>query len=449
MMGRPLLRSGLGRALAVSLLLVLLLGSAADAATRIVPLGDSLTRSMTVTDDGGVHPSYRYWLLTRLNDNGYSVDFVGSLTSPSFPGYSFDLGNEGHGGYTIGEIVDGVAGSGEGRLSSWLTGYFPDVALVLIGTNDVLADTPMDTRYANLGRLVDTLRNRNPRIVIFLAKLPPTGDPFRNDAHGLIEFNTRLPGWASGKSTSSSPVRVVDCYSGYDGRVDNQATRYIHPDESGERKIADRFYSALASYLETGAVTPMPTPSPTRTPPPTVTAIPTRTPTPTVTAIPTRTPTPTMTATPTPTRTPNPTPTASPTRTPTPTPTPTATPTETPTPTPTPLPTAITPPPTSTPTPLPVEVVTASATPTPVPVTTAPAATPTFGSGKRYAIGNPGSFLGTRFGSGGAAAAARGSRSVTVNATALRPGDRAYGLTPPAGQFVRWYPAARWAAGLH
>ncbi|MEN6342618.1 MAG: SGNH/GDSL hydrolase family protein [Methanospirillum sp.] len=418
----------------MSLLLVLLLGTAADAATRIVPLGDSLTRSMIGTDDGGVHPSYRYWLWQKLIDNGYSVDFVGSSTSPTFPGYSFDQGNEGHGGYTIGEIVDGVSGSGEGRLSSWLTGYFPDVALVLIGTNDVLADTPMDTRFANLGRLVTTLRNRNPRIAIFLAKLPPTGDPFRNDAHGLIEFNGRLPGWASGESTSSSPISVVDLYSGYDGRTDNQATRYIHPDESGERKIADRFYAALASYLDTGTVSGTTAPTPTRTPAPTPTATPVRTPTPT--------PTPTPTAIQTTTSTP--TPTATPSRTPTPAPTPVATPTETFAPTATP-----TEPPTPTPMPTPGVVITASATPTPVPTTIVPAATPTPRFGRRYAIGYPGSFLGARFGAGGAAAAARGTPSGTANATALGPGDRAYGLTPPAGSFIRWYPAARWAAGLH
>jgi hypothetical protein len=30
----------------------------------------------------------------------------------------------------------------------------------------------------------------------------------------------------------------------------------------------------------------------------------------------------------------------------------------------------------------------------------------------------------------------------------LKPGSRAYGITPPAGRFIRWYPAARWAAGI-
>ena len=43
MIRRPPLRPGIGRVLAVSLLLALLLAGTADAATRIVPIGDSLT----------------------------------------------------------------------------------------------------------------------------------------------------------------------------------------------------------------------------------------------------------------------------------------------------------------------------------------------------------------------------------------------------------------------
>ena len=114
--------------------------------------------------------------------------------------------------------------------------------------------------------------------------------------------------------------------------------------------------------------------------------------------------------------------------------------TATPTPTPTPTETA-----TPTPTPVPVAVVTASATPTPVPAVIAPAATPTWG--RRYAIGDPGSFLGTKFSPNGTATGT-GSKSVASSEATLKPGSRAYGITPPAGKFVRWYPAARWAAGI-
>lgn len=82
------------------------------------------------------------------------------------------------------------------------------------------------------------------------------------------------------------------------------------------------------------------------------------------------------------------------------------------------------------------------------PTVITPGAQPTFGVGKRYAIGNPGSFIGTRFGSGGATDDTTDRRTVTGPEATLKPGSRAYGITPPAGKFVRWYPEARWKAGI-
>lgn len=83
-----------------------------------------------------------------------------------------------------------------------------------------------------------------------------------------------------------------------------------------------------------------------------------------------------------------------------------------------------------------------------VPTAIVPGAQPTFGFGKRYAIGNPGSYLGTRFGSGGTPSDTSGPIAVTGPQATLKPGSRAYGITPPAGRFIRWYPAARWQAGI-
>ena len=246
-----------------AVLLALVAGATADATTRIVPLGDSITKGMLHTDDGASHPTYRYWLWQKLRSNGYDVDFVGSWSEPNFPGYSFDQQNEGHGGYTIGGILNGVPDDPSHYLSTWLRSYTPDVALVVLGTNDVLANTAMSTRFSNLNGVVQTLRSKNPKIRIFIAKLPPTGDSYRNTNSGLITFNNQLPGWVSARSTTQSPITVVDLYSGYDGRADNQAGRYIHPDESGERKIADRFYAAITPYLSKGGTsTPTPTPTP-------------------------------------------------------------------------------------------------------------------------------------------------------------------------------------------
>ncbi len=82
------------------------------------------------------------------------------------------------------------------------------------------------------------------------------------------------------------------------------------------------------------------------------------------------------------------------------------------------------------------------------PIAVSPTIQPKPGFGKRYAVGNPGSFLGTKYGSGGTSTDTKGSRRVTTTDAVLKPGSRSYGLTPPKGQFVRWYPAARWGAGI-
>ncbi len=82
------------------------------------------------------------------------------------------------------------------------------------------------------------------------------------------------------------------------------------------------------------------------------------------------------------------------------------------------------------------------------PAVIAPGVQPAFGVGKRYAVGNPGSFIGTRFGSGGTAVDTTNRTTATGAEVTLKPGSRAYGITPPAGKFVRWYPEARWKAGI-
>ena len=94
-------------------------------------------------------------------------------------------------------------------------------------------------------------------------------------------------------------------------------------------------------------------------------------------------------------------------------------------------------------------VVVTTPSPVPQPAVT-PAATPGASRtwGRRYAVGNPGTFLGSRSATGSAPSVTT-TRRVAAVGPALEPGSRSYGITPPAaGSFARWYPAARWAAGI-
>jgi lysophospholipase L1-like esterase len=249
--------------IALALCLGLACTPAVTATVKIMPLGDSLTKGLTDTTEAASHPTYRYWLWNELKSKGYDVDFVGSWTDPNFD-VNFDQDNEGHGGYTTSGILDGVEGDAQGRLADWLTGYTPDIALVMLGTNDVLNNVPTQHSIYSLGRIIDTIRQKNPNVRILLAQIPSTSIPRDN----LLALNAAIPGLAAQKSTAQSPVTVVDMYTGFDGVADTQDGG-VHPDASGEHKIAAKWYAALAPMVPvspTSTPTPVPTPVPTQIP---------------------------------------------------------------------------------------------------------------------------------------------------------------------------------------
>jgi acyl-CoA thioesterase-1 len=93
---------------------------------------------------------------------------------PDFPNVSSDQHNEGHGGYTTDEIPHGVPGDQwePGYLSDWVHLYDYDMVLLLIGTNDVLHGVPTNQSATNIEKIITVLRQKNPRVTIFLAILP-------------------------------------------------------------------------------------------------------------------------------------------------------------------------------------------------------------------------------------------------------------------------------------
>ncbi|MEN6342668.1 MAG: GDSL-type esterase/lipase family protein [Methanospirillum sp.] len=229
-------RSGAGLLLAALVLVVALCG-AASAAVQILPLGDSITHG-GVGGDGVLHPSYRAPLYQGLQAEGYDVDFVGSEHVPALPD-GLDPDNEGHPGYTAGQILAGLPG--------WLGSYPPpQIALVHLGTNDVAQSVSNDRTIADLTSIIGTLRARNPSMTILVAQIIPTSTWSINNS--IVTLNQRIAGLAS-LSTAQSPVVIVDQWSGYDGIADNQADG-VHPLASGEAKMAARWEAALTPYLD-------------------------------------------------------------------------------------------------------------------------------------------------------------------------------------------------------
>ncbi|MEE1928989.1 ricin-type beta-trefoil lectin domain protein [Streptomyces sp. TRM 70351] len=198
-----------------------------------MPLGDSIT---------GSPGCWRAMLYERITGSGRAADFVGTLNTPHC-GVPFDADNEGHGGF----LATGIAR--ENRLPGWLAATRPDVVLVHLGTNDMWSSVPAADVLSAYTTLVRQMRAANPRMRVIVAQLIPLRPEGCTGCDERVRaLNAAIPGWARAQSTAQSPVTVVDQYTGFDTAADTYDG--VHPVASGDRKIADRWFPALAAALD-------------------------------------------------------------------------------------------------------------------------------------------------------------------------------------------------------
>lgn len=201
------------------------------ALTRVMPLGDSITQS------DGDHRSYRYYLYNNLIQSGYSVDFVGSMIvnrNGNPTSFDFDQNHEGHQGFRADQILASV--------DDWVRDADPDIVLLHVGTNDLLQLQSTSSTATEIGQIIDAIRSVNSSIKILLAQILPING---KDSE-VADLNSRIANIAASKNTAQSPVLLVNMNGGfstgdlYDG---------VHPNDTGERKMADEWYDALEALL--------------------------------------------------------------------------------------------------------------------------------------------------------------------------------------------------------
>jgi lysophospholipase L1-like esterase len=231
--------------------------SAAAEPVRVMPLGDSIT---------GSPGCWRALLWNRLQGTGYTnVDFVGTLP-PQGCGVAYDGDNEGHGGFLATNIAN------QNLLPGWLSATRPNVVLMHLGTNDVWSNISPTTILTAFGTLVDQMRASNPDMRILVARIIPMNPASCPQcAQRTIDFNAAIPQWAAGKTTTRSPIVVVDQWTGFNTASDTYDG--VHPNAAGDQKLSDRWYQPLTAILNgimpTQPPTPSATPSRTPTAPPT------------------------------------------------------------------------------------------------------------------------------------------------------------------------------------
>jgi lysophospholipase L1-like esterase len=205
----------------------------AQAQTRIMPLGDSIT---------GSPGCWRALLWNDLQSHGFtSIDFVGTLPTQGC-GVAHDGDNEGHGGFLAVNIAN------QNLLPPWLSATRPDIVMMHLGTNDVWSALTPATILTAFSKLVDQMRAQNPNMRILVAQIIPMNPPSCPEcAARVVAFNAAIPSWAAGKTTSQSPIVVVDQWTGFNDATDT--TDGVHPIDPGNRKIADRWFPALTALL--------------------------------------------------------------------------------------------------------------------------------------------------------------------------------------------------------
>lgn len=211
---------------------------------QIMMLGDAITAS----EEG--RRSYRYYLWRRLVDEELEFDFIGTQHYnhggegywPKYKDLEFDRDHEAYRDWRIDHVVNGKDGEEEkGSLEKWLDGYTPDIAVVLLGTHDVLQAKQTEWAEREMRRVIEILRADNDRIAILMVVPPPAQ---HENADFLAPLVAAYAGLAERETTVNSPIRLVDLPRVFDPQL-HLAYDGVQPNDAGERLIAAQVASTL------------------------------------------------------------------------------------------------------------------------------------------------------------------------------------------------------------
>jgi lysophospholipase L1-like esterase len=227
-------------AIASALLFVLwFISSSCMAATAVMPLGDSATLGAYNANDFGIG-GYRAPLWSRLIQEGYAVDFVGSVNGPAPAGVDPD--HEGHGGWRIDNLA--------GYIDGWLANSKPDIVLLMAGGNDIIQGYGVSTTVSRMDALLGRIFADRPREVVLLATLwwVPTPNFYNYDINQIQSVNSMLPGLVAKYKQQGRTIELVDQYN-IGWTASDFGDDQVHPNDSGYAKMAQAWHNQLASHL--------------------------------------------------------------------------------------------------------------------------------------------------------------------------------------------------------
>ncbi len=212
---------------------------------KIMPFGDSITE---LDWQGG----YRSYLYKLLSDSGYKFDYVGRRNmnhNDGSIGFPIPAAYWDHEGYT-----------GRAIFPTWLDDVgaamkanVPDIALVLLGTNDAANGTRSAVQIRDyMSSLLDSLWKYNPSMKIILSTMPRQvpGSLFNAKTLDTIKNTNALwPALVNTKKLAGRYITLVDNFSALTDSTDFTGDG-IHPSPAGYRKMRYVWYPAVVTALK-------------------------------------------------------------------------------------------------------------------------------------------------------------------------------------------------------
>jgi len=204
-----------------------------NAATRILPLGDSITYDTRFDDTRSVskRTGYRSHLWYQLSDANFGADFVGSKIAGQAIVPAFDPQNEGHPGWDQFEIAE--------ETYKYMNNSQPDIVLLHIGTNDRTTTNPAGINdILNYIDLYEAENDTNVRVYVALII-----DRLEKDGRIRI-FNRRLAQLLRQRIANGDDIIIVDMYNNANLNSSDYAD-ITHPNDRGYQKMANVWFNAL------------------------------------------------------------------------------------------------------------------------------------------------------------------------------------------------------------
>ena len=225
---------------------------------RILPLGDSITKGSEGNKSVSLLTGYRQSLWLSLDFSGYKVDFIGSNHYGCEATPLFDCDNAGFGGYTTSQILNLIK-TGYDRNSNkvtdgpYLNYYTPDVILLHLGTNGL--DTTTSYLEDLLNYIDDFEDTTNTQIWVILAKII-NSVPYSSIT---TTYNENIQKMFERRVSNGDKLKIVDMENdagliyNIDTTVpysDGDMFNDLHPNNSGNIKMANLFYDTLRVLLD-------------------------------------------------------------------------------------------------------------------------------------------------------------------------------------------------------